>query len=100
MAHTLGWATYHTHRSTKSEPGWPDLVLAKDDVVLFRELKTEQGALTPHQERWIGNLRAAGLDAGVWRPRDLFSGAIHHTLHATGHRPPDQRELALPAHDR
>lgn len=100
MARTLGWDTYHTLRSRGSEPGWPDLVLAKAGVLLFRELKREQGVLTPSQERWLSHLRAAGLDADVWRPTDLLDGSIHHVLHGAAPRPPDLRELALPAHDR
>jgi hypothetical protein len=70
------WLVYHTHDSRRSQPGFPDLVLAKGGRLLFRELKTQKGTLTKEQQRWIDALRAAGADAGVWRPRDWGRGAI------------------------
>lgn len=100
LARQLGWETYHPLRSKGSEAGWPDLVLAKDGALLFRELKTEQGSLSPHQEKWISLLRAAGQDAAVWRPRHLFDGSIYNLLTSLATRPPDFRELALAPHDR
>jgi len=39
--------------------------------VLFRELKTDAGRLTPQQAQVLDELAAAGADAGVWRPRDF-----------------------------
>lgn len=72
LAKICGWAVYHTLRSEGSEPGWPDLVLSRDDVILFRELKTEKGKVSKAQQEWIDRLLAAGLDAGVWRPSDFY----------------------------
>jgi len=67
----LGWKTYHTHDSRRSEPGFPDLVLVKiNQPVKFREVKTEKGRLTKEQDAWITLLGLAGADVGVWRPRD------------------------------
>lgn len=68
-ARYLGWKVYHTHDSRRSPAGFPDLVLVKDKV-LYREVKTEKGRLTREQADWILALRAAGADAGVWRPSD------------------------------
>lgn len=71
MAGYLGWKTYHTHDSRRSEPGFPDLVLVKiNQPVKFREVKTEKGRLTKEQDAWITLLALAGADVGVWRPRD------------------------------
>jgi len=64
-----GWAWYHVTDSRKTKPGFPDLVLVRERV-LYRELKTDTGRLTPEQAGWLNRLTAAGADAGVWRPRD------------------------------
>lgn len=73
---------YHTHRSDKSEKGFPDRVFVGTHGALFRELKTETGVVTPEQQEWLDGMRAVGLDADVWRPRDLFSGRIDRELRA------------------
>ena len=49
---------------------FPDLVLWRDRVI-FRELKSDTGTLTPGQRRCLEALRLAGADVDVWRPRDL-----------------------------
>jgi hypothetical protein len=74
FAERMGWWTYHTRDSIGSNPGWPDLVLARYEGphcrVLFRELKTAKGKLRPEQLAWGQRLMAAGLDWKVWRPDD------------------------------
>ena len=69
-AKMMRWQVYHTHDSRRSEPGFPDLVLAKDRV-LFRELKTDKGRLTPAQKMWGKDLTDAGADWAIWRPSML-----------------------------
>lgn len=69
-ARLLGWTTYHTHDSRRSEPGWPDLALVRDRLVMA-ELKTDTGRLSAAQERWLDLLTGAGIEAYVWRPRDI-----------------------------
>jgi len=76
MAETLGWHTYHTHDSRRSETGWPDLVMVRDRRLLIRELKSMRGRVTPAQDTWLTELALAGVDAGVWRPDQLLSGQI------------------------
>lgn len=73
LAKLTGWECYHTHNSQRSEPGWPDLVLASaaHRRVLFVELKTAVGRLSKHQQKWLGLLSACGMEAAVWRPADL-----------------------------
>ena len=44
--------------------GFPDLVLARAGVVLFRELKTDIGKVSDEQAAW---LQAVG--GKVWRPK-------------------------------
>lgn len=81
LAHRFGWRVAH-FRPARTVHGWrtpvaadgmgyPDLTLVHEDgPILWRELKTDRGRLTPEQESWIALLAAAGGDAAVWRPRD------------------------------
>jgi hypothetical protein len=55
----------------QGDPGFPDLVLVKDGRVLVRELKSDEGRVREEQEAWLDALAAAGIDTGVWRPRDI-----------------------------
>ncbi len=71
LALLRGWCYYHTHDSRRSQAGWPDLALWKPGRFMLREIKTDRGRLTVTQEAAIDGLRAAGVDADVWRPRDL-----------------------------
>ena len=47
--------------------GSTDLVVGVRGRVLFRELKTEEGRLSPEQIKWHAQARLRGLDVGVWR---------------------------------
>jgi hypothetical protein len=68
LARLLGWAFYHTNRSEKSEAGFPDAVLVKRPRVIFAELKSDRGKVTPAQRAWIDELRACGQEVYIWRP--------------------------------
>ena len=71
LARYEGWLSYHTYRSTRSEPGFPDLVLVRPPRVIFSELKTENGVLTWSQQVWLDRLaRCEGLETYMWRPSD------------------------------
>ena len=52
LARLQGWKVYHTYDARKSEPGFPDLTMVRDGRLVFAELKTEKGKLTPAQEEW------------------------------------------------
>jgi hypothetical protein len=69
LARLLGWRCFYVRDSRGSPSGWPDLVLAKSETVLFRELKAG-GTLTADQADWGEALVAAGLDWQVWTPSD------------------------------
>lgn len=69
LAQLRSWLVYHTRDSRRSQPGFPDIVLVKGRLI-FAELKSETGRLTPEQERWLAALRSAGCDVRVWRPSD------------------------------
>lgn len=68
-ARLLGWRVYHTHDSRRSEPGWPDLALVRDRLVMA-ELKTETGRVSTAQSDWLAALRDAGVETHLWRPSD------------------------------
>jgi hypothetical protein len=70
LARLLSWRRYHTYRSTRSEPGWPDEALLRERLILL-ELKTEKGKLSDAQRSWLTDLLAAGVEAYVARPSDL-----------------------------
>ena len=67
MAQYLGWITYHTHDSRRSDPGFPDLVLVREKVK-WREVETDKGRMSPAQMEWQRILKDAGQDVGIWRP--------------------------------
>lgn len=67
-ARLMGWSTYHTHDSRRSDPGFPDLVLVRRPRVVFAELKAERGRVRPAQRAWIAELRACGQAVYLWRP--------------------------------
>ena len=76
----LGLFGYHPRNSKGSEPGWPDWVIIGRAGILYRELKSEAGVLSPEQ-RHVGELiTKAGGNWRVWRPRDLLDGTIGREL--------------------
>lgn len=63
------WRWYHTHDARRSNPGYPDLTLVRRGRLIFAELKSQTGRLTPHQREWLGALNEAA-EAYCWRPSD------------------------------
>lgn len=66
----LGLRYYHTYDSRMNVAGYPDLTIVGPGGVLFVELKADKGRVTPQQEAWIRELRAAGSRAFVSYPKD------------------------------
>jgi hypothetical protein len=64
----LKW--HHETDSRKSKKGWPDLVIAGPNHVVFVELKTEKGRVSTEQREWLDTLLNAGATVEVWRPSD------------------------------
>lgn len=84
----LGLWSYHTHRSDRSDAGFPDLVIVGRNKILYRELKTQTGRIRAEQTTVIGLLAAAGADIAIWRPADLLNGRIlEELLEIAGRRP-------------
>lgn len=71
LARLIGWMCYHTWNSMRSSAGFPDIVMVKGNEIIFVELKTNKGKLTPQQVKWLDALCAAGQRVYVWRPNDL-----------------------------
>lgn len=72
MAHAFGWKVFslpmnRNVRPVKDAIGYPDLTLARNGAVLFLELKTQKGTLSPEQWDWMAQLPAML----VIRPDDL-----------------------------
>jgi hypothetical protein len=93
VADTFGWSQrYHTYRSKKSQPGFPDwtLICPKAGAILFVELKGWDTAVKPTQIEWINGLRTAGMNAHLWRPRhsELALAEMSHPIHELRTLPP------------
>lgn len=77
LAHLFRWKVAHfrparvivrgheTWRTPVSADGtgFPDLVLARRGVVLFRELKTDKGKTSDDQTHWL-----QAVNGAIWRP--------------------------------
>ncbi len=71
FAELMGWRTYHTYDSRRSNAGFPDLVLVRPPRVVFVELKRERGRATRDQDLWAALLRACpGVEYYLWKPSD------------------------------
>lgn len=84
LAKSLGWISYHTQNSRRSDPGWPDMAMVHPvrGRFMVRELKTMRGRLTPEQREWLDGLTHAGVDAGLWRPIHLLDDTVFNELSA------------------
>jgi len=81
LAAWLGYRlAYHTYDSRRSAEGFPDLVIVGHKRVLFIEVKSATGNLTPKQAHWYAGLIEAGAEAFVFRPEDWTSGKIEKEL--------------------
>lgn len=70
-AKECGWTVYHTYDSRRSEDGWLDLAICRPPRLLFWELKSEKGKLTPAQKKWLNLLRKCdGVEADAFWPKD------------------------------
>lgn len=80
LAAYKGWLAYHTHRSERSEPGFPDLCMVKGARVIFAELKSQKGRVSGPQQEWLDALRLAPVEVYLWRPADLLDGTVQGLL--------------------
>lgn len=78
-AHRLGWWVVHFRPArtiagwrTPVEgdgTGWVDLTIVRERVI-FAELKSQRGQLSPAERTWRDRLAAAGAEWHLWRPAD------------------------------
>lgn len=80
LAKLYKWQAAH-FRAARTEKGWrtpvqgdakgfPDLLLTREGDLLFAELKSEKGKVSPEQQQWIDALKKTGHPAEIWRPSD------------------------------
>jgi hypothetical protein len=68
LAKSRGFRVYHTHDSRRSEPGFPDLVIAKPGRMIAAELKVPGGKVSEAQEEWLSLFDSVGLPNAIWYP--------------------------------
>lgn len=81
-----GWRVAHFGNTVKFVPnkgggykvigdpdakGFPDIIAVKGGRIIALELKGEKTRIQPEQALWIADLRAAGVEAYIWRPDDF-----------------------------
>lgn len=71
LCKVFGWKFHFTWLAIHSPKGFPDLVLRRPPRLIFAELKSDKGQLTPSQEDWITDLKACKQEVYVWRPKDF-----------------------------
>lgn len=72
LAVLFGWRRYHTWLARHSPAGFPDETLVRGERLIFAELKSEKGKLTPAQVEWLRALRQVRtVEVYEWRPSDL-----------------------------
>lgn len=69
-AQLAGWHVYHTYDSRRSAAGFPDLTMVRPPRLIFAELKSAKGRVTPAQQKWIEDLSKTPAEVYVWRPAD------------------------------
>lgn len=79
LLNMFGWRWCH-FRPARTEQGWrtalsgtsgfPDYVAVRGTRVLFAEVKSDNGRLSPEQRDWITALDICpGVETYIWRPR-------------------------------
>lgn len=65
----MGWGFMHISDSRRSfSRGFPDNVFAKRGRVVFAELKTMTGVVSPEQREWAEILKEGPAEYYLWRP--------------------------------
>lgn len=67
------WRFLFTWTSIHSPKGMLDLLLInkEQERVIFAELKSERGKMTPEQQETFDELDACGQEVYLWRPADI-----------------------------
>lgn len=94
MARAFGWTVAH-FRPARTKDGWrtpvgydgqgfPDLVMVRDDRLMFVELKSARGKLSEPQKRWGELLGGAGADWRLWSLHEWNTGQVERVLAPVG----------------
>jgi hypothetical protein len=67
-------------RAAPTARGWPDLVIAGQRGVIFRECKSACGELSADQGEWGWYLQNGGCNWAIWYPDDWENGKIRAEL--------------------
>jgi hypothetical protein len=81
-------------RRIQGDPGFPDLLLAGEYRLIWRELKCDGTQLRGVQRAWRWRLTSAGEDYAEWVPGDWRSGQIQAEITALN-LPPGQEAVAV-----
>ncbi len=72
LAQMLGYRYYHPWLAIHSPRGFPDVCLIKGKRLIFAELKTDKGVVSPAQTEWLEALKATGkCEVYLWRASQL-----------------------------
>lgn len=82
FAEDMGWRVAVTWSSIHSPKGWPDLTCCRAGKLVFIELKTEKGKITPEQREWLNDLNDVPgvIFSNVVRPSDWYAGMLDEVL--------------------
>lgn len=92
MARFLGFMVFHA-RPAQTSKGWrtpvaydgkgyPDLTLVGNGRVVFLEVKSDKGKLSPDQEGWKRHIIQAGAEYFLLTPQSWTSGEVDTILGA------------------
>jgi hypothetical protein len=71
-----GWRT-----AIQGHPGFPDLVMVRNQRLIFAELKSAKREPDANQSLWLNRVRVVpGVEKYVWRPADWELGTIEDVL--------------------
>ena len=59
----------HWSTPIQGDAGFPDLVMARGGRLVFAELKSARGRVSPEQQEWLDALRLV-VQVYIWRPLD------------------------------
>ena len=65
LAKIYHWLYYHTWSSIHSPRGFVDVVMGREERLIFAELKSEKGKLTSYQQEWIDALKDSGAEVYI-----------------------------------
>lgn len=75
MARAYGWlvAGVVDQRvyARRFSAGVPDLMMVRGKRLVFAELKSQRGKVTPEQQEWLSALVVTGAEVYLWQPQDL-----------------------------